>query len=420
MADRKPRPGFRFPGPVPREALGFFRAKNLHPSFSRLDVAAEEHALGFTVAKSAGFDILGDIKGALEEHLEGGGTLRTFEKELTPILQKKGWWGVEEVTDPETGEKRPAQLGSPRRLRTIFRANMRSARAAGQWERIQRTKATHPNLLYQLGPSREHRDEHVAWSGTLLPAGDAWWDTHYPPNGWGCKCWVRQVSRAETGRLGGVTERPKGNPARWTNPRTGREIEVDRGLDPSWAGNPGRDRRRLLAEIHAAGIEGIGELAPAVAREAIRQAVDSPLLDKWMAPGQPSAPPGGPLPVGWLEPGGQRALGIEGGVIRLDGRGRNHLLGKHADITAPVLRDVLPRLLLQQALVLRVQGHGGGPGTSLAIFGRDASGQTYKAAVRAKRGRPRLATMHRSSRRNAEALVRAGAEIAEGSLDALR
>ena len=185
MANREPKPGFRFPGPVPDEALAFFRAKRLRPSFSYLDVAAEEHALEFTVAKSAQFDILDDVRAALGEHLEEGGTLRTFERQLTPILQKKGWWGRKRVTDPETGQTVEAQLGSPRRLRTIFRSNMRAARAAGQWERIQRTKRTHPWLLYRLGPSENHRPEHAAWNGTLLPADDPWWHDHFPPNGWG-------------------------------------------------------------------------------------------------------------------------------------------------------------------------------------------------------------------------------------------
>ena len=117
--------------------------------------------------------------------MQGGGTLRTFSKQLTPILQKKGWWGEKDATDPETGEKRLAQLGSPRRLKTIFRANMRSARAAGQWQRIQRTKRSHPFLLYRPSSSREPREGHVQWYGTLLPADDPWWRDHFPPNGWG-------------------------------------------------------------------------------------------------------------------------------------------------------------------------------------------------------------------------------------------
>ena len=185
MAKRRPKKGFRFPGPVPEDALEFFRAKRLRPSFDFRDVAAEEHAIEFTVAKSVGFDILADVRGALDKHLADGGTLRTFSKQLTPILQEKGWWGREEVEDPRTGKPVLAQLGSPRRLRTIFEANMRSARAAGQWARAQRTKGTHPYLLYGRSPSREPRQEHRAWEGTLLPVDDPWWDTHFPPNGWG-------------------------------------------------------------------------------------------------------------------------------------------------------------------------------------------------------------------------------------------
>ena len=185
MAEREPKPGFRFPGPVPREALEYFRDRDLRPGFSYLDVSGMEYAHGFTVAKAVQLDILDDIREALDEHLEGGGTLRTFEKQLTPVLQRKGWWGRKQVIDPKTGRAVEAQLGSPRRLRTIYRSNMRAARAAGQWERIRRTQRTHPYLLYRLGPSETHRPEHAAWDGTLLPADDPWWHDHFPPNGWG-------------------------------------------------------------------------------------------------------------------------------------------------------------------------------------------------------------------------------------------
>jgi outer membrane protein assembly factor BamE (lipoprotein component of BamABCDE complex) len=311
---RKPRPGFRFPGPVPKEALEFFKAKELRPSFSYLDVSAEEHALQFTVAKSAGFDILGDVRDALKEHLREGGTLRTFEKQLTPILQEKGWWGRKDVTDPETGDPVSAQLGSPRRLRTIYRANMRSARAAGQWERIQRTKRTHPYLLYRLGPSENHRPEHVAWDGTLLPADDPWWADHMPPNGWGCKCWVRQVSEAEAQRLGGVTARPPRDEVEWTNPRTGIARRVDRGLDPSWASNPGRDRPRLLAEMLARGIDDLGELSEALAREEIARIAGSPLLERQLA-GQGDT---GDLPAGYLDREWREALGTPSTTAAFD------------------------------------------------------------------------------------------------------
>ena len=185
MAEREPKLGFRFPGLAPGEALEFFRAKDLRVGFDHRDVAGMEHAYAFTVAKAVQLDILDDLREAVREHLAEGKTYRSFRKDLEPILQRKGWWGRREVIDPRTGETVEAKLGSPRRLKTTFRFNMRSARAAGQWARIRRTTRTHPFLLYQLGPSREHRDEHVAWRETLLPASGDWWRDHFLPNDWG-------------------------------------------------------------------------------------------------------------------------------------------------------------------------------------------------------------------------------------------
>ena len=418
MAKRKPRPGFRFPGPVPKEALEFFKAKNLHPSFSYLDTAGEEHALNFTVAKSTGYDILSDFHGALVEHLEGGGTMRTFEKQLTPVLQKKGWWGEREVTDPETGETVRAQLGSPRRLRTIFRANMRSARAAGQWERIQRTKRTHPFLRYSASSSEERRAEHLGWVGTLLPADDEWWNDHFPPNGWGCKCWVRQVSAAEAGRLGGQTDRPPRDEVEWTNPRTGVTMRVDRGLDPSWASNPGLDRPRLLAEMLARGIDGVGELSEALAREEIGRTLASPLLERQLEPMGKSDPPKGSLPAGYLEAGLRPELGTALRVISIDQRGARHLRRRWAREAAEIVRSVLPGLFSNPRLVLRVEGHEVHPGTSLAYFGIAPDGRMFKAAVR-RDDYLRLSTLHLTGPGNARDLIAQGAVPVLGSLEAL-
>ena len=63
--------------------------------------------------------------------------MRQFQKSLALVLQKKGWWGVKPLCDPVTGDIVEARLGSPRRLRVIYGTNMRTARAAGQWGRIQ-------------------------------------------------------------------------------------------------------------------------------------------------------------------------------------------------------------------------------------------------------------------------------------------
>jgi hypothetical protein len=291
-----PKPGFAFPGPPPKEALDYFNAKKLKPSFSHLDIWREEHAACFTVAKATQLDVLTGIHQATQKALAEGRTFRDFAKDLKPELQRQGWWGKQEVVDPLTGKKQLAQLGSPRRLKTIYEANMRTARAAGQWERIQRTKAALPFLLYLLGPSREHRPEHVGWHGLLLPVDDPFWRTHFTPNGYGCKCHVRQVSKTEGARLEeeGVTaqiqeidpvtdlptghfnertfpvrtQAPKIETRQWVNRRTGEVSQVPVGIDPGWEYNPGqvsrvRQAARQWAEKIAAAPPELGAAAAA-------------------------------------------------------------------------------------------------------------------------------------------------------------
>ena len=96
--------------------------------------------MAFTVAKMLHLDLLADVRAEVDRALAEGLTFHDFQKRLAPVLQEKGWWGVKELTDPLTGETKQVQLGSPRRLRVIYDTNLRTARAAGQWARIQRTQ----------------------------------------------------------------------------------------------------------------------------------------------------------------------------------------------------------------------------------------------------------------------------------------
>ncbi|MGR3468433.1 MAG: phage head morphogenesis protein, partial [Shimia sp.] len=192
MAEFTDKPGYAFKPGAPPEVSRYFRNKGLKPSFSWMDVEPEEHAPAFAVAKAARLDVLEAIKGELQTAIDNGLPYRDFAKSLRPRLQELGWWGMKREIDPLTNTERTVRLGTPRRLKVIYRANLRSARAAGQWERIQRTKEAMPYLSYELGPSIQHRPTHEARQGMILPVDDPTWNTWFPPNGWNCKCWVRQ------------------------------------------------------------------------------------------------------------------------------------------------------------------------------------------------------------------------------------
>jgi SPP1 gp7 family putative phage head morphogenesis protein len=149
---------------------------------------------------------------------------------------------VQEKTDPLTGEARPVQLGSPRRLRTIFETNMRSAYQAGRWQRIERVKAAMPFLRYVATQDGRTRPEHRAWHGTVLPVDDPWWDTHYPPCGFRCRCTVTQMNARTLARRGfTLTETPVRFPPRThVNRRTGEVTTIEGGISPGFNFNVGK------------------------------------------------------------------------------------------------------------------------------------------------------------------------------------
>lgn len=355
---------FSFPGPVPKEAVDYIGNKGWKVGFDYRDVWREEHAAAFTVAKAMNLDVLEAIRGEVERAIQEGRTFADFQKDLQPALERLGWWGKKSMVDPVTGETRTVRLGSPRRLKTIYDTNLRTARAAGQWQRIERTKKLRPYLLWVLGPSREHRPEHVAWNGTLLPVDDPWWDAHNPPCGWGCKCRIRQVGKSEADRMkrDGVedsTAPPEMNPATglptghwtsrkipvktaapevrlkdWVNKRTGKVERVPEGVDPGWDVNPGKQRlhsvdRLLAGKLEAADYD--------VAQTALRDIARSDRFADFVKA------PVGEMPVLRLMDEAADAIGAKQRVAVLSTDTMLKQLGNHADLGIEDYR-MLPEL----------------------------------------------------------------------------
>ena len=189
-------------GLPPEKAIEYFQGKGYTLTWGWQDMWQEAHAKAFTVAKVMRTDILNDIRGALDEALNNGITLRDFEKKLTPVLQAKGWWGKTEHVNTLTGEISTAQLGSPRRLKTIYQTNLQTAYMAGRYKGMMENVGSHPYWQYVAVIDRRTRPMHRAMNGSIFRADDAFWDSHYPPNGLNCRCRVSAVSAYEVKRDG--------------------------------------------------------------------------------------------------------------------------------------------------------------------------------------------------------------------------
>lgn len=185
----------------PEKAIQYLESKGYTFSFRWQDLAAQAHAKAFTVAGAIKLDLLQTIRARVESALSEGKTLQQFKQELKPELQKLGWWGTEtKVTNPETGEVRKTRVDGFR-LRTIYNTNLQSAYMAGRYQ-SQIQDDFRPYWQYVATMDSKTRPSHAALHGTVLRKDDPFWNTNYPPNGWGCRCRVRGLSQSKVDKLG--------------------------------------------------------------------------------------------------------------------------------------------------------------------------------------------------------------------------
>jgi hypothetical protein len=264
---------------APKEVIDYFDRRPSVPTFDWRDLAAREHALAHTVAKTAGFNVLEDLREAVRKAVVDRIPFDQFRDELIPLLKKRGWWGEKRAYDEEAKRHVKAQLGSIRRLQTIYWANVHSAHAAGEWARVQQNREFLPWLTYVSSVSERKRPLHLSWVGVTLPVSDSWWRSHYPPNGWNCKCSVRQIGDREASRLHQAHGKDKAPPLDergWLNKRTGGTERIPAGIDPGWQNNPGITRAESLSNVL---VNSIARMPDADRKVAIEGIMKSPLMD---------------------------------------------------------------------------------------------------------------------------------------------
>lgn len=242
----------------PRRAIEHFESKGHKITWDWHEADAEAHAKAFTVAKATRMDVLTTIRDEVSRALKNGTTEREFVKTLEPRLKAMGWWGKVIAVRPD-GVAMPAQLGSPHRLRTIYRTNLQSAYMAGRYQAQKRLARSRPYWQYVAILDARTRPAHAALSGKVFRHDDPFWDSHYPPNGLNCRCRVRALSQARLDKEGLKVESSDGHLREvmqevGADSRTGEIIErpavqytgTDRAgkpftmtPDPGWSYNPG-------------------------------------------------------------------------------------------------------------------------------------------------------------------------------------
>jgi hypothetical protein len=217
------------------EAIDYFRQKVKLPTRTWKDLWQGMHARSFVVAGAMKTELLEDLYAAVDKGISQGTTLAEFRKDFDALVDRHGW---------------KYKGGKGWRTGVIFNTNLATAYAAGQHAQMTDPDVlkARPYLRYVASSSANPRPEHMQWYNTILPADDPWWNTHRPPNGWGCKCGVvnhsaREVERLKKEEAGGdrpiKTEAPEIEHYEWTDKTTGKVHQVPKGIDPGWDYNVG-------------------------------------------------------------------------------------------------------------------------------------------------------------------------------------
>lgn len=229
------------------EALTFLRSKLNLPTERWDDLDGTAHDRAFVVAGAMQADLLMDLRAAVEKAVEQGTTLETFRQDFKKIVADRGWTGW-------TGEG--SKAGQAWRTRVIYETNLFTSYAAGRYTQMMEVASDRPYWRYRHSDaSVTPRAEHEAWDGVIRKFDDAWWSTHSPPNGWGCKCYIETLSAREMAKNGLAvtpTDRiPYNQKTRVLDRKTGEEITVPQGVDLGWDHQPGANAKKELADLIA-------------------------------------------------------------------------------------------------------------------------------------------------------------------------
>lgn len=217
-----------------KEAIDFFRKERKLPTASWTDIWQEQHSHAFVVAGANTDALVEDFYNAMQEAKTTGGGYADFRNQFDGIVKKHGW---------------AYNGGAGWRSKVIYDTNITQSYNAGRYVQMMEVKHLRPFWEYQHTSIEHPRLSHLSWDGLILPADDAWFNTHMPQNGWGCKC--RVISHSRTGAKNrweaqgkaGVDTAPEiiyedrvvGKNG--SNPRT---VSTPQGIDPGFGYNPGK------------------------------------------------------------------------------------------------------------------------------------------------------------------------------------
>jgi SPP1 gp7 family putative phage head morphogenesis protein len=162
------------------EAAELIRSKDVVTREVYASMAPELKARAFVITGIEDMDLVQAIRDEMATVAEGADWFQTRDNIAAGLLQ--------EWADPDT---------ALRRATLLLRQHVFQAQSATRWRDMKATAAAFPYWQYVAFGDSRVRPSHQALDGLILPEDDPFWQDHYPPWDWGCRCMVRSISPEE-------------------------------------------------------------------------------------------------------------------------------------------------------------------------------------------------------------------------------
>lgn len=208
-----------------REQVEFFEAKHNVLVDDWLDIPLEEHDAVFALPGVRDMEVLQRVRDAMALVIGDGDTLRQFTRSIRDIADAISYWRREDFEDW---------------ARRVYEHHLRQSYNAGRLVQLQRLSRVRPYWRYKACDYvSRHQRHHSQWDDLVLDHSDPWWKTHFPANGWACKCYIEGISERDLKAIGkrGADKAPA---VEWIDADVGgRVVRTPLGIDPGFAYAPG-------------------------------------------------------------------------------------------------------------------------------------------------------------------------------------
>lgn len=85
-------------------------------------------------------------------------------------------------------------------LETEAQFAARNSASAKDWEQFKNDTDIYPNLKFKTWEDEDVREDHAKLANIVRAVDDPFWNSHTPPLGWRCRCWLEQTDEPVTSK----------------------------------------------------------------------------------------------------------------------------------------------------------------------------------------------------------------------------